>query len=200
MTCVVTMQTVPAALAGAHQSNGQALLVKWSQFHDGRDFSEFLMDSSKQLIGALSRMHCHSGNGFPCCDTAIHVRGSLDSPLELAIRVAWMPESCWQVHACPRPVQLRSEGKKWKSTTSRLEEMSAIGWVLNMCCSAWAQLPLELCQLASESWQSGYRHLSLRYWINIVVDCTLGVACTYVLLQLSTRPTVGHHEASLEAC
>ena len=74
----------------------QALLVKWSQFHDGRDFSEFLMDSSKQLIGALSRMHCHS-HGFPCCDTAIHVRGSLDSPLELAIRVPWMPENRLQL-------------------------------------------------------------------------------------------------------
>lgn len=29
-----------------------ALLLKWSQFHDGRDFFEFLMDSSKQLLGA----------------------------------------------------------------------------------------------------------------------------------------------------
>ena len=29
--------------------------------------------------------------------------------------------------------------------------------------------------------------LLLRYWINIVVDCTLGVATTYMLLQLSSR-------------
>ena len=28
----------------------------------------------------------------------------------------------------------------------------------------------------------------LRYWINIVVDCTLGVGVTFLLLQLSMRP------------
>eukprot|EP00438_Fugacium_kawagutii_P028575 Skav232564 [mRNA] locus=scaffold3309:118307:119170:- [translate_table: standard] len=37
---------------GAYPYTPQALLLKWSQFHDGRDFFEFLMDASKQLIGA----------------------------------------------------------------------------------------------------------------------------------------------------
>ncbi|CAE7250015.1 tetA [Symbiodinium microadriaticum] len=83
----------------------KALLVKWSQFHDGRDFSEFLMDSSKQLIGA-----------------------------------AW-------IH------------------------------LLNLLFAQKMEKHYEQAGGDECDW----------YWINIVVDCTLGVACTYVLLQLSTR-------------
>ncbi|CAE7620956.1 tetA [Symbiodinium sp. CCMP2456] len=83
----------------------KALLVKWSQFHDGRDFSEFLMDSSKQLIGA-----------------------------------AW-------IH------------------------------LLNLLFAQKMEKHYEEAGGDECDW----------YWINIVVDCTLGVACTYVLLQLSTR-------------
>lgn len=45
--CVCVFQPVPDF------PSLEALLLKWSQFHDGRDFFEFLMDSSKQLIGAF---------------------------------------------------------------------------------------------------------------------------------------------------
>ncbi|CAK9043852.1 Store-operated calcium entry regulator STIMATE (STIM-activating enhancer encoded by TMEM110) (Transmembrane protein 110), partial [Durusdinium trenchii] len=82
-----------------------ALLLKWSQFHDGRDFFEFLMDSSKQLIGA--------------------------------------------------------------------------GWIhiLNL---------LFAKKLESHFESSGGDECDW-YWINIVVDCTLGVGVTFLLLQLSMR-------------
>lgn len=80
-------------------------MLKWSQFHDGRDLFEFLMDSSKQLLGA----------GW------IHVLNLLFAKkLEERFQASGGDECDW-------------------------------------------------------------------YWINIVVDCTFGVAVTYLLLQLSMR-------------
>mmetsp|Transcript_44059 Transcript_44059/g.82385 ORF Transcript_44059/g.82385 Transcript_44059/m.82385 type:complete len:244 (-) Transcript_44059:72-803(-) len=82
-----------------------ALLLKWSQFHDGRDLSEFLMDSSKQLIGA--------------------------------------------------------------------------GWI--------HLLNLLFAQRLEKHYEKDGGDQCDWYWINIVVDCTMGVAVTYVLLQVAMR-------------